>query len=191
MTVTAGSTGLANGGGAWITFMVGYELWYWRADTRQVFDLGESSSAFTAASPDGRWLLYYGHDNSGKQFEPVFALDTTTGTSTKIAESLTDLYLAPYSQLAMFSPDSRRAAFYANATGTNDADLVAYDFATGQMTTLTPHVYTFTSTASAPNVTSTDRISSGFATSPSLNVKPTAKSSRLAGVASITTCGTP
>ena len=47
------------------------------------------------------------------------------------------------------------------------------------------------SRASSTDLSSTERISEGAATSASLSVNPTARSSRSAGVASMTTCGTP
>ena len=122
--------------------MIGSELWYWRADSGRVFDLGQSVEGSTVASPDGRWLLFFGYrSDPGEQFPSLYALDTSTGTTTKIAESLVAGGTFGYSSLATFSPDSRRAAFYANATAPNRGDLLAYDFASGQTTTLAPHAY--------------------------------------------------
>ena len=149
LAVTSGTTGANNGGGQWAVFTVGSELWYWRADTGQVFDVGQSASTQTAASPDGRWLLFFGYGSDpGEQYPSLYALDTVTGTAAKIAESLVAAGTFGYSSVATFSPDSRRAAFYANATNLNRADLLAYEFATGQTTTLAPHAVADTPTDS-------------------------------------------
>jgi hypothetical protein len=160
VTVSAGTTGAADGGGDWVAFLIGNELWYWRADAGQVFALGQSVSGETAASPDGRWLLFFGYDSDpGEQFPSLFALDTMTGMSTKIAESLVAPSAFGYASLATFSPDSRRAAFYANATGPSQADLLAYDFATGQTTTLAPHAYSdFSADSTVAFLASGDRV---------------------------------
>ncbi len=104
LTVTSGSTGTSNGGGQWAVFMVGSELWYWRADTGQLFDLGQSVSAETAASPDGRWLLFSSYrSDPGGEFPSLYALDTLTGTTTKIADSLVAAGTFGYSSVATFS----------------------------------------------------------------------------------------
>jgi hypothetical protein len=142
LSVNLGSTGVSDGGGQWAAFMVGSELWYWRADTTQLFDLGQSVGGSTVASPDGRWLLFFGYrSDPGEQFPSMYGLDTLTGTTIKIAESLVAGGAFGYSSLATFSPDSRRVAFYGNATAPNRGDLLAYEFASGQTTTLAPHAY--------------------------------------------------
>src|SRR5207248_655802 len=75
LPVTLGTTGANNGGGQWAVFTIGSELWYWRADTGQVFDLGQSASTQTAASPDGRWLLFFGsRSDPGEQYPSLYAL---------------------------------------------------------------------------------------------------------------------
>jgi len=140
LTVNAGTTGPANGGGDWAVFSIGAETWYWRADLGRAFDLGRNVGTSAVGSPDGHWLLFLGPGSTGQQFPSLDALNTMTGTTTKIADSSVSL--------PVFSPDSRRAAFYANAPFQSRGDLVTYEFASGQTTTLAPHAYADPGTAS-------------------------------------------
>jgi hypothetical protein len=135
------STNGVDDGGQWVVFSVGSELWYWRASTGDVFDLGASNDVKTVAlSSDGNRVLFLSaHADPGVQYSSLYSFDTTTATATELASSVYAAGEYSYASVATFSPDGSRAAFYANTKGSS-ADLVVYDFTTGTSVTLAPRV---------------------------------------------------
>jgi hypothetical protein len=127
--------GGVGGGGDWVVYGVGSELWFWKKDTGQIFDLGSGTTSVVSISPDGRRVMFV--RSIPHVVSPLMAFDAMTGEETNLTATVPESATEMGGTGGIFSPDGGKAAFYANHDlGGIAADLVVYDFTSRQAVTV-------------------------------------------------------
>jgi len=135
-------SGAIGGGGDWVAFDVGAELWFWKRDTGQAFDVGSNggvTSSEVALSPDGRRVMFT-RWTPGAQVPSLLAFDTASAGVTDLTAMVPVTPSAQYTTVGLFSPDGGKVVFHANVSISSSYDLIAYDFRSKQLITVAPHL---------------------------------------------------
>jgi hypothetical protein len=126
------------GNGDWVVFAIDHELWFWKRDTGEAFDMGPGGPDRAMISANGRRVIFW-PPPVVQPTPQLLAFDATNGKLMNLAAKLPSA-IAESSGPSVLSPDGSKVALHSQLAVQETYDLLLYDFITDKLITVAPHL---------------------------------------------------